>query len=301
MTRLKEQVQDEALFALLYKMFKSRAWSEDGFLEQSKLGAFQGNILNSLLLNIYLDSLDRYLEELKKKYNCEMCVEVNPVSSKAAGISSEEERLFSKVGLGVLRAKKFETAGSSINRVLQDNTLIRIKYVRYADAFVIGVTGNKRFAKKIMRAVGLFIESQLQLTVNKETSRFINAYNGKIHFLGMVIYCVKEKNLPYWKPQAIEKRKRIQNRILLRKNLMSRRISKDLGDALWKRLQKIAGEVDITNFQELSMYLGKDIMKLGRRAGIRCLARSLKEIDFPREGKRDTISDIRGAVETLQN
>lgn len=51
---------------------------------------------------------------------------------------------------------------------LRDFNFKRIKYVRYADDFVIGISEDKKFAKQIMNKVKIFLRTQLHLNVSEK-------------------------------------------------------------------------------------------------------------------------------------
>jgi hypothetical protein len=51
---------------------------------------------------------------------------------------------------------------------LRDPNFRRVKYARYADDFVIGISGDKKFAKQIMDKIKAFLKTQLYLNVSEE-------------------------------------------------------------------------------------------------------------------------------------
>ncbi len=62
----------------------------------------------------------------------------------------------------------------------------RLRYVRYADDFLIGVVGPKALAEQVMRDVTEFVEGQLLLEISKEKSRLGSLDDGCM-FLGYEI------------------------------------------------------------------------------------------------------------------
>ncbi|EKU83823.1 hypothetical protein HMPREF9710_01002 [Massilia timonae CCUG 45783] len=66
---------------------------------------------------------------------------------------------------------------------MHDPNFRRLHYVRYADDFLIGVTGTKDEAKGIMAHVASFIEGELKLEVSTEKSR-LGAFEDGCKFLG---------------------------------------------------------------------------------------------------------------------
>ena len=63
----------------------------------------------------------------------------------------------------------------------------RIKYVRYADDFIIGVIGSKSDCEAIKEDIKNFLGEKLKLTLSKEKT-LITHGNRKAKFLGYEIY-----------------------------------------------------------------------------------------------------------------
>ena len=64
-----------------------------------------------------------------------------------------------------------------------DPNFRRLRYVRYADDFLIGVIGGKDDAREIMAIVRAFLTSCLKLEASEEKSRIAKASDG-VRFLG---------------------------------------------------------------------------------------------------------------------
>ena len=67
---------------------------------------------------------------------------------------------------------------------LSDPNFKRIKYVRYADDFVIGILGNKKFAKQIITEIKLFFQTKLYLNGFEKKSFLISIVHRQAFFLG---------------------------------------------------------------------------------------------------------------------
>ena len=52
-----------------------------------------------------------------------------------------------------------------------DPNFKRLRYIRYADDFVIGIVGSMKEARGIMKAIRTFTETELNLSINEEKSR----------------------------------------------------------------------------------------------------------------------------------
>ncbi len=100
-----------------------------------------GSLLSALLCNIYYHQLDLEIARIKS--------EVNVGSKKRDDIT------------GIAR-----TGGSGPGRRQQnhqDPEYIRVRYVRFADEFLIGITGSKSIAQNILGRVKHFLVSNLKL------------------------------------------------------------------------------------------------------------------------------------------
>ena len=69
----------------------------------------------------------------------------------------------------------------------------RMKYVRYADDFIIGIIGSKQDAQRIKEDIKSFLESKLKLELSEEKT-LITQSEKSAKFLGYEIY-VRKSNL----------------------------------------------------------------------------------------------------------
>jgi retron-type reverse transcriptase len=200
------------------------------------LGVSQGSVLSPFLFNIYMTELDNFIESLKLKYN-----ETSSESGRDPSVKSEYERFARKFrtkrGLSTTlaecgspelvlasykkeRSAFFKKYGSTSG---ENKTLRRITYVRYADDFIIGITGSRDFALKIATKIESFIKSDLHLRVHDVilTSRD----KGAVKFLGFNIYLSSIKNKAKTKSNKIKSIDKYKKRSLARLKGNDARIS----------------------------------------------------------------------------
>lgn len=98
-------------------------------------------------------------------------------------------------------AKPGNMTSSTDGRTIDQMTLQRIddiiktlKYVRYADDFLIGVAGSKADCEKIKADITQFMREKLRLELSAEKTLIINAQD-KAKFLGYEIYARKSDAL----------------------------------------------------------------------------------------------------------
>lgn len=125
----------------------------------------------------------------------------------------------------------------NISRIIQKNRLVRIKYVRFRDNFIIGIVGCKSFARRILKVVSVFLTGRLQLVLNLEKTKLINSYNDRVRFLGTFLYCSKEKRGDKGKVKVIEKQSRLLKKAKSKVSCINENLSKVLSDNLWKGFQ----------------------------------------------------------------
>jgi retron-type reverse transcriptase len=138
-------------------------------------GTPQGGILSPLLSNIYLNELDKFMKTLEKKY---LGLKKRPRSNP------EYEKIMKKTSKyrNPKLARKLK-----INRTDPfDSSYQHIRYVRYADDFLVGVTGSHKLTVEIRNEIREFLLSKLGLTLNLEKTKITNI-SKKIPFLGYLI------------------------------------------------------------------------------------------------------------------
>jgi Type II intron maturase/Reverse transcriptase (RNA-dependent DNA polymerase) len=60
----------------------------------------------------------------------------------------------------------------------------RLRYIRYADDFLLGFVGPRKEAEEIRQRLGEFLEQQLKLTLSAEKTLITHATDGQAKFLG---------------------------------------------------------------------------------------------------------------------
>ena len=63
----------------------------------------------------------------------------------------------------------------------------RLRYVRYADDFLLGFAGPRTEAEEIKEKIATFLETQLKLTLSAEKTLITHAMTGRARFLGYEI------------------------------------------------------------------------------------------------------------------
>jgi group II intron reverse transcriptase/maturase len=190
---LAERIKDDKFLRLIRKFLKA-GYLEDWQYRNTYSGTPQGGIISPFLANIYLDKLDRYMEELKKRFDKGALRSVYPeayelekkrgvLAKKLRNTNSEEEKRMLTEKIREIDRKKLTIPYSDPF----DTSFKRLQYVRYADDFLIGVIGSKEDAIAIKEQVKAFVADTLKLELSDEKT-LITHSEKSARFLGYDIY-----------------------------------------------------------------------------------------------------------------
>lgn len=187
---------DDRRFLLLIHNALSCGVMEDWRFEKTFSGTPQGGIISPLFANIYLNELDLFMEEQinifeRGKFR-ERNSEWKSIRSRIYTLQRKIKRLDERHGhkewlerseyvqeIQALKSKQLTI--SAVDPM--DKNYRRMKYVRYADDFVIGIAGSKQEAKEIKKVVKDFLNERLQLELSEEKTVITHLENG-VPFLG---------------------------------------------------------------------------------------------------------------------
>ena len=182
---LARKIKDKNLIDLYWKLVKA-GYVNDGKFTRSHLGVPQGGVLSPLLSNIYLHEFDVFMQELIERYTSQKRVsKANPEYVKLRReikklVNLEEINDQDKINLAEL-SNKLKTVPSVIRT---KNTGTRVYYNRYADDWLIGVTGNLEMVKKIKDKANNFLRDILKIELSKEKTKITHVTQEKVNYLG---------------------------------------------------------------------------------------------------------------------
>lgn len=197
---LKERIADERFIRLIRK-FLNAGYIEEWVYHKTYSGTPQGGIISPILANIYLDKLDKYMQEYTEKFNTGKERKRNPEYRK---LETKRRNLINKLKIAKTKKEK-EQILQSVRQVEMerrnvpyslpmDDSYKRLQYVRYADDFLIGVIGSRKDCEMIKKEIAEFLSAKLGLELSQEKT-LITHGQKKAHFLGYSIY-VRKSNLP---------------------------------------------------------------------------------------------------------
>ncbi len=74
-----------------------------------------------------------------------------------------------------------------------DPNYVRVRYLRYADDWIVGIIGPKHMAETITDEIRQFLKDQLRLKLSQEKTRITHAKTEEAHFLGVRLSIWKAK------------------------------------------------------------------------------------------------------------
>lgn len=197
---LQKRIKDDRFIKLIRK-FLNAGYVEDWILHRNFSGTPQGGIISPILANIYLNELDKYMEEYIQEFDKGKRRLRNPEARVLEGRKMTVTKNLKKETNEAKRTElQKEIREIEKKRVLipygveMDDSYKRLKYVRYADDFLIGVIGSKDDCIQIKEDIKVFLENKLKLELSEEKT-LITHGTKPAKFLGFDIY-VRNTNLP---------------------------------------------------------------------------------------------------------
>ncbi|HEY0756377.1 MAG TPA: reverse transcriptase domain-containing protein [Ktedonobacteraceae bacterium] len=180
---LQEKVHDGRIIRLVQNMLDA-GYIENWKRHKTLSGTPQGGIISPILSNILLDKLDKYVETvLIPKYTRGEKKRLSPEYQRIRGQYYVQRKRGNREEARKLR-KHFQAIPSIDTK---DPTYRRLRYVRYADDFLLGFIGPKSEAEEIKREISRFLQEELKLELSKARTLITNARSEKARFLGYEI------------------------------------------------------------------------------------------------------------------
>jgi group II intron reverse transcriptase/maturase len=177
---LAEKIHDQRFLRLIRNMLKA-GYLEDWEYRDSLSGCPQGGVVSPILSNVYLDKLDKFVEqELIPQYTRGTRRKCNP----------EYDRI--QYQLARARKRGDRAAARDLEKQLRslpasdpmDPGYRRLKYTRYADDHILGFIGPKAEAEEIKAKLAKFLRETLGLELNQQKTLITHARSQHARFLG---------------------------------------------------------------------------------------------------------------------
>ena len=251
---LRERISDDRFIRLIRKFLKA-GYVEDWTFHNTYSGTPQGGIVSPILANIYLDKLDKYVKEYIRHFDKGTKRRPGKESNDLANERKRTVRKLKKIKDGtekaalVARLKAIEQERAAFpSGDEMDGSYRRLKYIRYADDFILGVIGSKEDALRIKEDIKSFLSENLALELSEEKT--LITHTGKsAKFLGYEITVTRNNH----------QRRDVQGR--LRRTYGKRvRLNVSMATLRDKLLEYGAMEIKLRN--------GKEVWKSKCRSGL---------------------------------
>ena len=177
---LAEKIHDQRFLRLIRNMLKA-GYLEDWEYRDSLSGCPQGGVVSPILSNVYLDKLDKFVEQ-----------ELIPQYTRGTRRKCNPE--YGRIQYRLARARKHgdRAAARDLEKQLRslpasdpmDPGYRRLKYTRYADDHILGFIGPKAEAEEIKAKLATFLRETLGLELNQRKTLITHARSQHARFLG---------------------------------------------------------------------------------------------------------------------
>ena len=167
---LSNKIKDARITKLIYKFLKA-GYLENWQYHKTYSGTPQGGIISPLLANIYLHELDKFVMKLKSEFDTpgvgqitpeyrELHNEIKRLSHRLTKVTGEEREM----ALAEYKPKRQKLM--TIPCTAQTDK--KLKYVRYADDFLIAVKGKREDCQWIKSKLAEFIGDTLKMELSED-------------------------------------------------------------------------------------------------------------------------------------
>ena len=167
---LSNKIKDARITKLIYKFLKA-GYLENWQYHKTYSGTPQGGIISPLLANIYLHELDKFVMKLKSEFDTpgvgqitpeyrELHNEIKRLSHRLTKVTGEEREMV---------LTKYKSKRQKLMTIpCTAQTDKKLKYVRYADDFLIAVKGNREDCQWIKSKLAEFIGNTLKMELSED-------------------------------------------------------------------------------------------------------------------------------------
>lgn len=182
---INSKIKDMRFIKLIWKFLKA-GYMEDWKYNTTYSGCPQGGVVSPILSNIYLHELDKFAMKLAKDF-------YKPYERKYT-----DEYYACRTKVELIRRKINKSEGSARQKYVEElktaravmlktpsksQTDKKLKYIRYADNFLIGINGSKEECVEIKRKLAEFMANTLKMELSEEKT-LITHSSDKARFLG---------------------------------------------------------------------------------------------------------------------
>lgn len=164
--KIEKVIEDQPFIDLIYKLLRSGYGYNKDKIYRSSIGIPQGSVISPILSNILLHDFDTAIQKLVNNFEISKRKRSNP----------DYTEMIRKIG---------------VNRELNiypgmkdDQNFKRMKYVRYADDFLVSIVGSKKDCVIIRKLISNILETDFKLNHNLDKTKIFHAVTDGAYFLG---------------------------------------------------------------------------------------------------------------------
>lgn len=210
---LGKKIKDARLIQLVWKFLKA-GYMENWKYNSTYSGCPQGGIVSPLLANIYLNELDGFAEKAAKEFfkpkdkvrsdECtRLSVQIDAIHRKLKKAEGPEKAELLR------QEKKLKLERTRVPYASKTDKIM--KYIRYADDFIIGVKGDRQDCEMLKRLFAVFISETLRMELSDEKT-LITHSSQSARFLG---YDVRVRRNQTLKPHGNHRSRTLNNKVEL--------------------------------------------------------------------------------------
>ena len=207
------KIKDARLIQLIWKLLKA-GYMEGWKYHTTYSGCPQGGICSPILANIYLNELDKFAMKTAENF---LVPRDNLLTAEYRCIAYRIKRAKIQLKSATGQAKAdllrlIKELGAELRRTpCTSQTDKVIKYIRYADDFIVGVKGSREDCERIKRQFSEFISQHLKMELSEEKA-LITHSNQYARFLGYDIRVRRDSSI---KPHKNGTRRTLSNKVEL--------------------------------------------------------------------------------------
>jgi group II intron reverse transcriptase/maturase len=188
MSIIREDIQDNRFLRLLENLLKA-GYCEEWSYKPTLTGCPQGGIVSPILSNIYLDRLDKFVEnilipEYTRGEERQESAEYLKLVKRASYLRS--------IGRNKEAAELSKQYHQMPSRDPYDPEYRRLHYLRYADDFLLGFAGPVAEAREIKERIKTFLKEELKLELAEDKTLITHAATQCAKFLGYEVTVAQE-------------------------------------------------------------------------------------------------------------
>jgi group II intron reverse transcriptase/maturase len=180
MNILREDIQDNRFLRVIEGLLKA-GYLEEWTYHRTLSGSPQGGVVSPILANIYLDRLDKFVENtLVPEYTRGTKRRNNPEYHAMSSKYTRARKAGDRQTCRALRKRYTRIPCKDP----YDPGYRRLRYIRYADDFLLGFAGPRAEAGDIKWQIGQFLGDNLKLEASEEKTLITHGRSEAARFLG---------------------------------------------------------------------------------------------------------------------